>query len=77
MVLVFRVKHISRIYITTKSPPDQCSISKIKIKEFDEDIKHLNEYENAVKVFDGILDTSNTKYIDHFLLRGHHSNLDI
>ena len=47
------------IYIITKSPPEQFSNSKIKIKEIGEDIKPLNEYENAIIVFDDILGTSN------------------
>ena len=37
----------------------------------------LNEYENAIIVFDDILDTSKSKYIDRFFIRGRHNNLDI
>ena len=47
------------IYIITKSPPEQCSKSKIKIKELSDEIKPLNDYENAVIVFDDILRSYN------------------
>ena len=40
------------IYIITKSPPEQYSNSKIKIKEISDEIKSLNEYENGIIVFD-------------------------
>ena len=65
------------IYIITKSPPEQYSKSKIKIKEKSDEIKPLNEYENCVIVFDDILGSSNSKSIDQYLIRGRHSNLDI
>ena len=58
------------IYIITKSPPEQYSNSKIKIKEISEEIKPLNENENGVIVFDDILGSSNSKYIDQFFIRG-------
>ena len=61
-------------YISTKSPPEHFSISKIKIKEKREKSKRLNEYENAVVVFDDMLDTSNSKYIDQFFIRVRHSS---
>ena len=43
------------IYIITKSPPEQYTNSKIKIKEINDEIKPLNEYENGIIVFDDIL----------------------
>ena len=74
------LKILSRIpdrdfYIITKSPPEQYSNSKIKIKE-KRWKKPLNEYENALIVFDDTLDSSNSKYIDQFFIRGRHNNLD-
>ena len=65
------------IYIITKSPPEQCSKSKIKIKEISDEIKPLNEYENGIIVFDGILGSSNSRDIDQYFIRGRHNNLDI
>ena len=65
------------IYIITKSPPKQYTNSKIKIKEITDEIKPLNEYENGVIVFDDILGSSNSRFIDQFFIRGRHSNLDI
>ena len=64
------------IYIITKSPPEQYS-NKIKIKEISDEIKPLNEYENGVIVFDDVLGSSNSRYIDQFFIRGRHNNLDI
>ena len=54
------LKILSRIpnrdfYITTKSPLEQYSNSKIKIKEKRDEIKPLSEYEKGIIVFDGIL----------------------
>ena len=57
------------IYIFTKSPPDQYSISKIKIKEITDETKPFNEYENAIIVFDDVLGSSNSRYIDQFFRR--------
>ena len=65
------------IYIITKSTPEQYSNSKIKIKEISDKIKPLNEYENAVIVFDDVVGSSNSKYIDQFFIRGRQNNLDI
>ena len=65
------------IYIITKSPPEQYTNSKIKIKEITDEIKPLNEYENGVIVFDDILGSSNSRFIDQFFIRGRHKNLDI
>ena len=65
------------IYIITKSPPEQYSNSKIKIKEIKDEIKPLNEYENGIIVFDDILGSSNIKFIDQFFIRGRHNSLDI
>ena len=65
------------IYIVTKSPPEQYTNSKIKIKEINDEIKPLNEYENGIIVFDDILGSSNSRFIDQFFIRGRHNNLDI
>ena len=43
------------IYIITKSPPEQYTNSEIKIREINDEIKPLNEYENGIIVFDDIL----------------------
>ena len=65
------------IYIITKSPPEQYSNSKIKIKEISDEIKPLNEYENCVIVFDDILGSTNSNYINQYFIRGRHNFLDI
>ena len=65
------------IYIITKSPPEQYSNSKIKIKEISDEINTPNEYENGIIVFDDILGSSNSRYIDQFFIRGRHNDLDI
>ena len=65
------------IYIFTKSPPEQYTNSKIKIKEIIDEIKPLNEYENGIIVFDDILGSSNSRFIDQYFIRGRHNNLDI
>ena len=65
------------IYIITKSPPEQYSNFKIKIKELSDEIKPLNEYENGIRVFDDILGSSKSRFIDQFFIRGRHNNLDI
>ena len=65
------------IYIITKSPPEQYTNSKIRIKEINDEIKPLNEYENGIIVSDDILGSSNSKFIDQFFIRGRHNNLDI
>ena len=65
------------IYIITKSPPEQYTNSKIKIKEISDEIKPLNEYENGIIVSDDILGSSNSRFIDQFFIRGRHNNLDI
>ena len=76
------LKFLSRIpdreiYIFAKSPPEQYTNSKIKIKEISDEIKPLNEYENGIIVFDYILGSSNSRFIDQFFIRGRHNNLDI
>ena len=76
------LKTLSRIpdrdfYIITKSPPEQYTNSKIKIKQISDEIKPLNEYEYGTIVFDDILGSSNSGFIDQFLIRGRHNNLDI
>ena len=58
------------IYIITKSPPEQYTNSKIKIKEIGDEIKPLNEYGNGIIVFDDILGSSNSRFIDQFFLEG-------
>ena len=58
------------VYIITKSPPEQYTNSKIKIKEISDEIKPLNEYENGIIVFDDILGSSNSRFIDQFFIRG-------
>ena len=65
------------IFIFTKSPPEQYSNSKIKIKELSNEIKPLNEYENCVIVFDDILGSTNSNYIDQYFTGGKHNHLDI
>ena len=65
------------IYIISKSPPEQYTNSKIKIKEISDEIKPLNEYENGIIVFDDILGSSNSRFIDQFFTRGRLNNLDI
>ena len=65
------------IYIITKSPPEQYTNSEIEIKEINDEIKPLNEYENGIIVFDDVLDSSNSRFIDQFFIRGRHNNLDI
>ena len=42
------------VYLITKSPPEQYSNSKIKVKEIGHEVKPLSEYENAIIVFDDI-----------------------
>ena len=65
------------IYISTKTPPEQYTNSKIKIKEISGEIKPLNEYENGIIVFDDILGSSDSRFIDQFFISGRHNNLDI
>ena len=64
-------------FIITKSPPEQYSNSKIKTKELCDEIKPQNEYENGIIVFDDILGSSNSRFIDQFFIRGRHNSLDI
>ena len=76
------LKILSRIsdrdnYIITKLPPEQYTNSKIKINEISDEIKPLNEYENGIIVFDDILGSSNSRFIDQFFIRGRHNNLDV
>ena len=65
------------IYIITKSPPEQNSDTKIKIKEICDEIKPLSEYENGIIVFDDNLGSSDSKFIDQFFIRGRLNDLDI
>ena len=64
------------IYIITKSPPEQYTNSKIKFKEISDEIKPLNEYEIGIIVFDDILRSSNSRFIDQFFIRARQHNLD-
>ena len=64
-------------YMITKSPLEQFLNSKMKIKEIEEEIKPLSEYEKAIIVFDDILGSSNSRFMDQFFFRGRHNNLDI
>ena len=78
VVLIFLSRMIDRdIYIITKSPPQQYTNSKIKIKEIGDEIKPLNDYENGIIVFDDILGSTNSRFIDQIFIRGRHNNLDI
>ena len=76
------LKNLSRmidrdIYIITKSPPEQYTNSKIKIKEINDEIKPLNEYEIGIIVFDDIPGSSISRFVDQLFIRGRHNNLDI
>ena len=76
------VKNFSRrpdrdIYIITKSPPEEYSNSKIKNKGIGDEGRPLNEYENAIIVFDDILDSPNSRLIDQFFIKGRHNILHI
>ena len=61
----------------TKSPPEQYSISKIKIKKYGEELKTLNQYKYAIIVFDDFLGSSNSRDTDQFFFRSRQNNLDI
>ena len=58
------------VYMNIKSPLENYFASEIEMKEIGEIIKPLNEYENAIVVFECILGTSNSKYIDQFFREG-------
>ena len=77
MLKIFSRMIYRDFYIITKSPPEQYTNSKIKIKEISDEVKHLNEYENGIIVFDDILGSSISRFIDQFFIRGRHNNLDI
>ena len=64
------------IYIITKLPPEQYINSEIKIKEIGDEIKPLNEYENGIIVFDDVLGSSNSRFMNQFFIRGRHNNLN-
>ena len=63
-------------YIITKSPPKHYSCSEITIKEMAE-VKHLNEYENAIKIFGYICGSSNSRYILQFFIRIRQNSIHI
>ena len=58
LLLILSWKPDREIYIITKSPPEQRSNFKFKFKDIGEEIKSLNEYENAIIVFHDILGSS-------------------
>ena len=64
-------------YIINKSPTEQYSNSKIKIKKMGEKINPPKLYENAIIVFDDLLDSSVCKNIDQFFIKRRHKILDI
>ena len=72
--ILSRIPPERNIYRITKSPPEQYSNLKNKMKELGDEIKHLNEYKNAVINFHDVLGSSNSKYIDQFFIRGRHNN---
>ena len=63
-------------YITTESHPELYSSSTIRNKEISEEIRHISEHENAIKVFDDILGSSNSKYVDQLFIRGRQFKID-
>ena len=63
-------------YIITESPPKHYPCSEIKIKEIAE-VKHLNEYENAINIFGDIFGSSNSRYILQFFIRIRKNNTHI
>ena len=75
------LKNLSRtqldrdIYTITKSPPEQYSNSKSKIKERSDEIKPLNEYRNSIIIFDDVLGSSKSRDVNQFFVRGRHNNL--
>ena len=71
-----RIPPDRQIYKTTKSPPEPYSIFKINNKEIGEEIKTINEYENAILGFDDILGSTNSRYIDQFFVGVRHNKLD-
>ena len=77
MLKTFSGKPNRDVYVITKSPLEQYSKSKIKTKEIGEYIKPLNEYGNAIIVFEDILGSSNSRYLDQFFIRGKHISLEI
>ena len=72
-----RIPPQRNIYIINKSPLEQYSKSKIKIKEISDEIKPPKDQENAAIVFDDVLGLSNSQYVDQFFLRVRHNNLDL
>ena len=64
-------------YISIKFPPEQFLNSKNKIKEIGEEIRPLNELENAIIVFDDVLVSSKSRYIVQLFKRWKHTNYDM
>ena len=64
-------------YVFTKSRPEQYSDSKIKTKENGEEIKPLNEHQNAILVFHAVFGTTSSKSVEKFFKKRGHNNLDI
>ena len=65
------------VYIITKPRPEQYSNSKIKIKEINDEIQPLSEYEIAIILFDDFLGSSKSKLVDQYFIRGWLNDLDI
>ena len=64
-------------YTITKIPPEQYSFSEIKTKEINEETRPLNEYQNGIIIFDDVLGTSSSKFLDQSFTRGKHKSLNI
>ena len=76
------VKILSRtpnpdVYIVTKSSPEHYSNSEIKNKEIGEEIQPLNDYEQAIIVFDDVLGSTTGRYKYQLFIGGKHNNLYI
>ena len=77
MLIILAQKPNPDNYIITESPLEQFYNSQIKFEEIGEEVKPLNEYENAIIVFGVILGSSNSRYLDQFFIRGQNNLLDI
>ena len=47
------------------------------MKNKSDEIKYLSEYENAIIVFDDLLGSSVSRFVDQYFIRGRHIDLDI
>ena len=77
MLKIFSRLPYRDFFIITKSALEQYSKSKIKTRETGEEVKPLNEYENAVIVFDVILGSLISRYKGQFFIKGRHKTLDM